>query len=74
MKPAKPFMIMVGDDYVKINVHATPGQEDYTLVDWEGSRYTTRLAAERAVKVFGIEHAEVVEIEDEVRTIIPASK
>jgi len=66
----KPFMIMVGDDFVKINVQATLVSDQVLVVEWEGSRYATQTQAERAIKVFGVgKGATVVEVLAEMRQV-----
>lgn len=66
----KPFMIMIGDDFIKINVQATLVSEQVRVVDWDGSCYATKAQAERAIKVFGVgEDAKVVEVLAEMRQI-----
>lgn len=71
MKPKLPFMLMCGDLYVKIDMLANLEMDRVKLVDWDGSRYATKEAAEKIVKVFGLDPIDIVVIEvlEEIRKV-----
>lgn len=66
-RPYKPFMIIstLNDKYATT---LSGGRIHWD--DWEGEQFLTKEDAEKRIKDFGILNVEVIEILDEIRTII----
>lgn len=72
MKPNKPFMIEKGNDLAVVYRSITSGYQHVDWVGWDGTKFATREDAEKAIRNCGYTDAQVIEILDEQRVVIPA--
>ena len=74
-KPRKPFMIehlmKRGNCFAVVYKTMTPGfYQHVDWVDWDGTKFGSREDAEAAIRTCGYKSAHVIEVLDEIRTIV----